>query len=286
MDAAASSSRIHQKWWAELDSNQRRRKPADLQSAPVGRLGICPSLKEGIGSKDTGIDYANGISCLFARPSRVWSVMTYRHAVLLLVMGAALPAPAEEKSPEAWMELGVTAFFEARIADSVAAFDEVVKAVPRAKPQLWQRGLALYYAERFQEGKEQFEVHQTANANDVENAVWHFLCVARLKGVEAAREQLIPIRGDSRVPMSEVHDLFAGKGSVEAVLEAASAGEESERRRNHLCYAHLYLGLYFEALGDKTKARKHILKAASNYAMDHYMGKTAVTHARVRGWMK
>lgn len=34
------------KKWAELDSNQRRRKPADLQSAPVGHLGICPfSLK-------------------------------------------------------------------------------------------------------------------------------------------------------------------------------------------------------------------------------------------------
>ena len=28
--------------WAELDSNQRRRKPADLQSAPVDRFGIDP----------------------------------------------------------------------------------------------------------------------------------------------------------------------------------------------------------------------------------------------------
>src|SRR4051812_40943203 len=28
--------------WAELDSNQRRRKPADLQSAPFGHFGIYP----------------------------------------------------------------------------------------------------------------------------------------------------------------------------------------------------------------------------------------------------
>ncbi len=28
--------------WAEQDSNLRRRKPTDLQSVPVGRLGICP----------------------------------------------------------------------------------------------------------------------------------------------------------------------------------------------------------------------------------------------------
>src|SRR5690606_33507679 len=30
-------------WWREVDSNHRRRKPADLQSAPVGRLGIPPA---------------------------------------------------------------------------------------------------------------------------------------------------------------------------------------------------------------------------------------------------
>ncbi len=28
--------------WAELDSNQRRREPADLQSAPFGHFGIRP----------------------------------------------------------------------------------------------------------------------------------------------------------------------------------------------------------------------------------------------------
>jgi hypothetical protein len=29
-------------WWAGLDSNQRRRKPADLQSAPVVHFGTDP----------------------------------------------------------------------------------------------------------------------------------------------------------------------------------------------------------------------------------------------------
>ena len=28
--------------WAQMDSNHRRRKPADLQSAPFGHSGICP----------------------------------------------------------------------------------------------------------------------------------------------------------------------------------------------------------------------------------------------------
>lgn len=202
-----------------------------------------------------------------------------------LLLAPSTPAQEPSKTPDQWMQAGVDAFFDARIDDSAKAFDEVVKAVPQAKPRLWQRGLTLYYAKRFQDGREQFEVHQTANSNDVENAAWHFLCVARLEGVDAARKALIPIQGDSRVPMKEVHDLFAGKGSADAVLAAAGQGDDSPLRRNHLCYAHLYLGLYFEALGDDAKARDHILKAATDYEMDHYMGRTAVTHARVRGWL-
>ena len=204
-----------------------------------------------------------------------------------LFLAFILTATAQDlsKTPEQWMETGVDAFFDARIEDSAVAFDKVIEAVPQAKPQLWQRGLTLYYAKRYQDGRDQFEVHQTANSNDVENAAWHFLCVARLEGVEAARKALIPIEGDTRVPMKQVHDLFAGSGSVDAVLAAAGAGDDSPLRRNHLCYAHLYLGLYFEALGDDAEAKDHILKAATDYEMDHYMGKTAITHAKVRGWL-
>src|ERR1700758_2992992 len=33
---------LHLRWWRGKDSNLRRRKPADLQSAPVGRLGTPP----------------------------------------------------------------------------------------------------------------------------------------------------------------------------------------------------------------------------------------------------
>ncbi len=189
----------------------------------------------------------------------------------------------EAKSPNAIFREGVALFFEAKPKESVAAFDRLLELEPGAKPKLWQRGLALYYADDFARGREQFEVHQTVNTADVENAAWHFLCVARLEGVEGARKNFIPIEGDSRVPMQQVHALFAGKGTVEQVLAAAEQGE-GEDLRNHRCYAHLYLGLYFEALGDAAKAKEHILKAANEFSMQHYMGQCAVVHARVRGW--
>ena len=90
---------------------------------------------------------------------------------------------------------------------------------------------------------------------------------------------------DARVPMKEVHDLFAGKGSEDAVMKAAEKGDAgSNDLRNQLCYAHLYLGLYHEALGHTDQAKAHLLKAAKDYAMDHYMGRTAQVHVKLRGW--
>lgn len=209
---------------------------------------------------------------------------------LSLGLAMLLPLPVisqdkEEKTPNQWFREGVDAFYQARPKESVAAFDKVIALMPEAKPQLWQRGLALYYTGDYQAGREQFEVHQTVNTADVENAAWHFICVARLEGVEAARKHFIPIEGDSRIPMKQVHELFAGKATAEDVLKAAESGD-GEDLRNHRCYAHLYLGLYYETLKDEAKAKEHMLKAARDFSMDHYMGTCAQVHVKVRGWDK
>lgn len=210
--------------------------------------------------------------------------MLMKKLLSLLLLGCLATASAQS-SPDALFQAGVNAFFAAKPKESVAAFDQLIAQVPDSKPQLWQRGLSLYYAGDFKAGREQFEVHQTVNGNDVENAAWHFLCIAKGEGVEAARKVFIPIEGDSRIPMKQVHELFAGKGSEEAVLKAAEEGE-GERLRNHRCYAHLYLGLYFEATGDEAKAKEHMLKAAKDFSMDHYMGRVAQVHVKIRGWDK
>ncbi len=210
-----------------------------------------------------------------------------RWVALTLLAAALLPLRAEDKNANAYFREAVTLFFDAKPKESVAAFDKLIELEPSAAPQLWQRGLALYYAGDFKEGRRQFELHRTVNPDDVENAAWHFLCVAKAEGVDAARKALIPISGDARIPMAQVHDLFAGKGTEEAVLKAADTGDPtSEDHRNQMCYAHLYLGLYYEALGQEDKAKEHLLKAATTYRMDHYMGKTAQVHVKLRGWDK
>jgi lipoprotein NlpI len=163
--------------------------------------------------------------------------------------------------------------------ESVADFDRVIELAPNQGPHHWQRGISLYYAKRFEDGRKQFEQHQTVNPNDVENAAWHFLCAAREKGVTNARAIMLKAGRDGRVPMKEIEDLYRGAGSAELVLGAAQRAMKENGDANALFYAHLYLGLYFDVLGEVTKSREHIAKS-NQLATDHYMGDVARVHWR------
>ena len=178
---------------------------------------------------------------------------------------------------------GVEHFYQGHIADAVNDFNQYILLAPREAPNHWQRGIALYYADKFAEGRLQFEQHQTVNSQDVENAAWHYFCVARADGPEKARSLLLPIASDGRVPMMEIHALLSGAGSPEAVLEAAVANNPSPATRNRqLFYAHLYLGLYYEVNKDPARADENIQKAIPLVAKDDYMGRVALVHAKIR----
>jgi lipoprotein NlpI len=159
-----------------------------------------------------------------------------------------------------------------RAADSLQDFDRVVVLRPSSEPQLWQRGIAQYQVGRYAECAAQFELHRTVNSDDVENAAWHFLCVARADGVEVARQELLPVGRDARVPMAEIYELFAGRAERTAVLRAAERQATADGRSNALFYAHLYLGLFAEAQTDVETAqgelRAAVLHDAGSYMMD------------------
>jgi lipoprotein NlpI len=192
----------------------------------------------------------------------------------------------DSRRPDTWQHRGGEHFKLGHIKESINDFDRFIELVPQQAPYHWQRGIALYYAGRFDEGRKQFELHQTVNPNDVENAVWHFLCLARTNGLEKARSALIPIKSDARVPMMEVHALFANKLKPEDVLKAANSGNpQPAQLKRQLFYAHLYLGLYFEVLGDDPQAREHIIQAVGRYRTDDYMGDVARVHLQLR-WPK
>jgi lipoprotein NlpI len=180
----------------------------------------------------------------------------------------------------AYYQRGAENFKLGNVKQSAADFDKFVDLSPDQAPKLWQRGISLYYAGRYEDAQRQFELHQTINSNDVENAVWHFLCIARRGGIDKARASLLKIENDPRVPMMQIYALFAGKGSAEEVMKAATAGKSSPTELNErMFYAHFYLGLYFDAAGNEKMAREHTFQAADLFKVESYMGDVARIHA-------
>lgn len=187
----------------------------------------------------------------------------------------------DPKASTAYQKRGEELFKLGKIDECLADFNRYIQLEPQQEPYHWQRGIAFYYAKKYAEGRRQFELHQTVNPNDVENGVWHFLCVAKADSFEKARAALLPISGDRRVPMMEVYRLFAGKATVEDVAKAVKQGEPSEAEvENREFYYHFYVGLYYEAKGDQALAYEHIKKAATGYSAEHYMGDVARVHFR------
>jgi lipoprotein NlpI len=197
-------------------------------------------------------------------------------AVFVAMFATAVVAQTSEQQPQAIFERAVADFQAGRIAEAATGFDALIKLVPNSAPQLWQRGIALYYAGRYRDCREQFESHRTVNPDDVENAAWHFLCVARGESAAAARKALLPVGPDSRAPMREIYEMFRGTMQPDEVLTAAGNQPGAQ------FYAHLYLGLYFEALGNKQQALQHITIAASErYRMGGYMHGVARVHLAI-----
>ena len=186
----------------------------------------------------------------------------------------------DPKNADAYNRRGAEQFKLGRIAESIGDFDKYLLLKPGDTAGHWMRGIAYYYAGRYEEGRRQFAVYEQVDTNDVENAVWHYLCNAHLIGTEKARAALLKIGRDRRAPMMEVYALFGGKARPADVLAAAGAAEVAQRAQASFL-AHLYLGLYYESAGDEPKMLKH-MKQAADARMGGYMGDVARVHLMVR----
>jgi lipoprotein NlpI len=186
----------------------------------------------------------------------------------------------QPRAAEAYQRRGGEHFKLGQIEKSIADFDKFLELRPAETPGHWQRGISYYYAGRFEEGRKQFEGYESVDRNDVENAVWRYLCMARTAGIDKARTSLLKIGHDRRVPMMEIYALFAGRAQPADVLAAARAGQPTAAQLNErLFYAHLYLGLYHEAAGDQKQAREHLTRAAEEHKIvGHYMWDVARVH--------
>ena len=201
-------------------------------------------------------------------------IQLWIRASAAILLGGAAAAQTVPQSARTLLDRALASFAAGRVAQSVMEFDDLVRLVPDEAPYLWQRGIAQYYAGRFHECRAQFESHRTVNPDDVENAAWHFLCVARGESVAAARAALLPVGPDARVPMRAVYQMFRGVVGPDQVMTAAGTRPDGQ------FYAHLYVGLYLEAIGDRAGGLEHLRSAADRrYAsVGGYMHTVAGVH--------
>jgi lipoprotein NlpI len=170
-------------------------------------------------------------------------------------------------------------FCVGNVKKSVADLDKYVELEPQSASRQWERGISYYYAGEYEKGAKQFELYQTYHNQDVENSAWRYLCVAAKDGVDAAKKNMLPIDEDRRVPMMQIYDLYRGKLQPDDVMKAVDAGNPTADEKNkRLFYAHLYLGLWYQAADNRELAKKHIL-LAEQHPIGHYMWDVAHVHA-------
>ena len=240
---------------------------ASLQAKKIDEALVLANQAVERAPKDTRVYFLRGIVRVAARKSAE-AVADFDKCLEL-----------DPKMAEAYQQRGGEYFKLAQIDKSLADFDKFLDLRPNERPGHWQRGISLYYAGKYKEGAEQFKAGDKVFADDVENAVWHYLCNEKVVGADKARAALLKIGTDKRVPMMVVYDLFAGKAKPENVLAAVEKGKPKEPELNsRQFYAHLYLGLYYESTGDKKKAMEHLEKAGADKSIGGYMGDVARVH--------
>ena len=102
--------------------------------------------------------------------------------------------------------------------------------------------------------------------------------MAKSEGIPKARAAMLKIGDDRRVPMRQVYELFMGQKTPAEVLAAAAKAPDAKTKTGQLFYAHLYLGLWYDATGDRTKALEELDAAMLEHAPSSYMGDTARVH--------
>jgi len=180
---------------------------------------------------------------------------------------------ADPSETSAWRLAGDLYLRAGDYQKAIVQFKRYIARHPEHEPDLWQHGIALAFDGQYDEGRKLFELHRTVNPNDVENALWHFYCVAKSSSVEKARLGLLPAPGDRRAPMEELLRLY--RGEVDEAVVRAAIDQWPKETRNHdsaLFYGELYLAMYADSMGDRKRAIELAAKAAAakdvNYMTD------------------
>jgi lipoprotein NlpI len=197
----------------------------------------------------------------------------------LLVLALVASTGAASQTPADLADRAEDDFAHGRIAEAVGDYDRLSAMIPSIAPELWQRGVALYYLGRYDECAAQLAAFHALDPKDVENAAWHFFCVARGTSIERARRELFQAGPDPRVMRPQLYELLQGTLTPKDLIDLADTSYPIAQ-----FYAHLYVGLYLEAIGDRDGSLAQMRLAADERyrAFGGFMNVVAQVHVKLR----
>ena len=119
--------------------------------------------------------------------SRVYSKSLTHKPRPANTLSMAGSSTAAETNPRILVNEGMDRFRRGDVNGSIESFDTAEKNFPGITPYLWQRGLSYYYADRYQEGSEQFKIDVSVNPLDTEEVVWDIACQLRMNNGDLAK---------------------------------------------------------------------------------------------------
>lgn len=138
------------------------------------------------------------VECFLSTHSSAFHVAKSRNNlpyVAFTRLATSLSGTTDEGDPFQAQKLvyqGMDAFRRGDIAESINLFDQAEAERPSITPYLWQRGISYYYADRFAEASQQFQVDVNVNPVDVEEIVWDIASQYRLKPDEKPTMMSLP----------------------------------------------------------------------------------------------
>lgn len=192
----------------------------------------------------------------------------------------------DRASARQYVQEGMQLFQDNRVEESIEKFDQAQHEIPALHPYLWQRGLSLYYSDRFDDASQQFRDDVSVNPNDVEEIVWDIASQLRKDPSQFPVPNQLTLRERDRRPiMSIVYKVFRGEATEQDLAMAGYKGNIGDE-----FYALMYLGLFCECRGETDKAAsymKHATKTeyASGRGSRDYMVSLAKVHCQRRKWI-
>jgi lipoprotein NlpI len=173
--------------------------------------------------------------------------------------------------------------FLADFKGAIADFEKEIALDPAHDAPHWRLGIAYYFAGEYEKSAKQFAKYHSYDDRDRENGVWHFMANARVKGIEAARKEMLEYTKFDREPFPSIYELLAGKKTGAEILAEI---EKKELTKDVLVnfFAHYYIGVNEDIHGRKDTAREHLAKAvalsrvANTGGGPGYMGQAARLH--------